>query len=153
MITGLFFIRHFSMIFFCQYANCSIGISTPRSPLATISASAASTNSSMLSKASLLSIFATTIALIFLFLSSFLSASISFLVLLNERATKSTLFTPAMVNFFRSSSIREGRLILTPGKLTPFLCPISPPSKTNAFIFPPETDSTLSSMLPSSTKI
>ena len=86
MITTLSFFLAFLIRFFCTAGNCASPISTPRSPLAIIIASEASIISSILSKASALSIFAIIPPLFPASLSNFLANSISFASLAKDTA-------------------------------------------------------------------
>ena len=96
----------------------SWGTSIPRSPRATITPSATSRISSMLSTPSWFSILA--IILMSLWCSSRMAriSSTSCLLRTNEWAMKSISFSIAYKMLLRSFSVSEGRLIRTPGTLT-----------------------------------
>ena len=105
-------------------------VSIPKSPLATITPQLDLQISSILSRPSRFSILEIIFTEdLFLFIS-FCNSVISSALLTNESAIKST---PLLIpNFISSMSlvVIEGKLILTPGKLTCLFEPILPPSIT-----------------------
>ena len=134
-----------------MYGTSSAGISTPKSPRATIIPSATFKISSKLSIPSAFSIFAITgvygaphsrrSALISLIHSAFLT---------NDAAIKSTSCSAPKRMSSLSFSVIAGSLIGTFGTFTPFLCPNSPPlmiSQIMSFSF---LSTTFNSIRPSS---
>ena len=118
-ITGLEAARHFLAIIFCNNGTCSIGISTPRSPLATITPSVASIISSILSTASGFSILAITLAVLSLLAIILFSSIISSAERTNESPIHSTSLLNAKSRFAKSSSVKLGIETFVFGRLTP----------------------------------
>mmetsp|Transcript_3989 Transcript_3989/g.7493 ORF Transcript_3989/g.7493 Transcript_3989/m.7493 type:complete len:377 (-) Transcript_3989:377-1507(-) len=125
-ITGLPFSLHLATISFCARVTLSRGISTPRSPLATMIPSDSSKISSKLSHPSTFSILliisgglhpgqiSSIVSCIYPLICLTPSASLTKLA-----ATKSTsLETPYFMSI-RSFELMGGKLVLTPGRFTP----------------------------------
>ncbi|OQA06264.1 MAG: hypothetical protein BWY65_02230 [Firmicutes bacterium ADurb.Bin373] len=141
------------MIVFCSSGTSSTGISTPRSPLATIIPSETLIISSRLFTARLLSILeiisrqppaSSTIWRI---------ARTSAAFLINEAAIKSSLCSTPNIMSWISLSVIDGRLIATPGTLTPFWLVNSPPFMTVHCISVSDVDKTFMAIKPSATSI
>ena len=142
------------MSIFCKYGTFSAGISTPRSPLATMIPSAQWMISSIFLIPSAFSIFA--MIGIYGAPHSFNSARISRIPSAertNDAAIKSIpCSTPKMISS-RSFFVSAGRRTGTFGTLTPFLSPSSPPFNTLQVISLPLIVFTSSSIRPSSIRI
>ena len=142
------------MMIFCTCGTWHAGISTPRSPLATITPSAASMMLSMFCTPSAFSIlamisirsppFATRNSRISLIASAFR---------IKEAATKSISCSIPKRRSPLSFSVRFGRLIETFGTFTPFFSPSSPPFTTVQTISGAFTFSTRRPIRPSSIRI
>ena len=133
--------------------SLAASISTPISPLATMIPSLASMISSILSIPSWFSIFEIT------WMFACFSARISLIwrtaspFLIKDAAINSNPLSQA--NFISSISfcVSAGSFIETPGTLTPFFSPSSPPFKTLVWISGPSTFITSSAIRPSSISI
>jgi len=118
-ITGFWNRWQVRMICFCTIGIVATSISTPRSPRATITASAASTMLGRLSMASRFSILATTRASDPRVRSSSLSSFTSTAERTNERLTKSAPPRAAHSACCQSDWLIAGTDSLTPGRFTP----------------------------------
>ncbi len=141
------------MIFFWAIGTVAGGISTPRSPLATMTPSVTRMIASRFSNASGRS----SLAIIgILARSGFMARmasrtiSISFAERTKEIATASTPWSSPKAKSSRSLAVKPGMARSDPGKFTP-LCELSgPPSKTLAWIRSSSTAITFNSRCPSS---
>ena len=151
VMTGLPAMLVRRIIFFCSMGTSQAGISTPRSPRATISPSLAAIISSRLSTPSRFSI---------LEMMRMCSppqsrrqarmSSTSLARRTKEAATKSKSCSAAKRRSARSFSVREGRCIGTPGMLMLLLLESGPPLRTRQRMSCASMLSTSSSMSPSS---
>mmetsp|Transcript_9527 Transcript_9527/g.28974 ORF Transcript_9527/g.28974 Transcript_9527/m.28974 type:complete len:224 (+) Transcript_9527:413-1084(+) len=125
--TGFPLLLHFWIISFCAMHICSVGISIPRSPLATMMASVFSRISSKFTRPSWFSILEMILMSVGLPVAAMISwrmLSKSSALRTNEAAMKSmSLGTPHCKMSMRSFSVRVGKSTLTPGKLQFFLSP------------------------------
>ena len=124
---------HFAVayiILLCILGKSARSVSMPKSPLATITVSAACVISWILSRPSWFSIFAIIFMDDFFLFNIDLRFNISWADLTNDKAMKLTLFFIAKLISFRSFLVIEGKSTLTPGKLTWRLLPRVPPSRT-----------------------
>ena len=133
--------------------TCSAGISTPKSPLATIMPSLAAIIRSRFSMPSAFSIFAITCMVDPDSSRIPLISSMASGVRTKDAAIKSNPCSMPNRMSSLSLSVRAGSLIFTPGTLTPFLWPSSPPLMTLQTISSPFTATTKSSIRPSSMRI
>mmetsp|Transcript_4814 Transcript_4814/g.14376 ORF Transcript_4814/g.14376 Transcript_4814/m.14376 type:complete len:224 (-) Transcript_4814:508-1179(-) len=125
--TGLPILLHFCIMSFWATQICSVGISIPRSPLATMMASVLSRISSKLMRPSWFSI----LEMILMSVGFPVASQISLLMLsrssaflTKDAAMKSMSFgTPQPMMSCRSFSVRVGRSTFTPGRLQFFLSP------------------------------
>ena len=115
------------MISFCTIGTLATSVSTPRSPRATITASAASTIDARLSMASRFSILATTRATEPRVRSSSFSSFTSTADRTNDRLTKSTPADAAHSACCQSAALIAATESFTPGRLTPWRLRIVPP--------------------------
>ena len=153
-ITGLARCIHFLIISFCTTGTCSIGISTPKSPRATITASLSTIISRRFFSASGISILAITFILLLLAFKIFFRLIMSSAFLTKESATQSSLCSMINSRSAKSFSVIDGMVSTLSGRLTPFLGVSTPPNVTriktslsfNIF-------TTLNSILPSSKNI
>ena len=137
------------MICFCIIGMLATSISTPRSPRATITASAASTIESRLSIASRFSILATTRAFEPRVRSSSLSSFTSTALRTNDRLTKSAPAAAAHSACFQSAALIAATESFTPGRFTPWRLRISPPCTTRQRASVAERSSTTRLIVPS----
>ena len=120
IITGFEAALHFFTIIFCSKGTSSRGISTPKSPRATIIASETAMISSIFSIASGFSILATTLAVLPLALIISFNSVMSSALRTKDKPIHSTLFSKTKSKFFLSSAVNDGMETLVFGKLTPF---------------------------------
>ena len=153
VITGLPKSLHFSIIIFWSTGTSSAGISTPRSPRATMRPSATSKISSMFLTPSAFSIFA-------MILISFCSdsrirrmATMSLPRCIKDAATKSTPCWQPKRKSASSCSDTGGKLSATPGTATRLRLPISPLFWTVVTILLPSIESIVRVTRPSANKI
>ena len=150
VITGLPRSRERRMIRFCRSGTATAPISTPRSPRATITASASRRMSSSTATASAFSIFAITCAVEPDASISVFSACTSEAERTNESATKSQPSSSANWRSSMSFRVSDGIGSGMPGRLTP-LCELTvPPTSTSQRARPRSTSSTRSRTAPSS---
>ncbi|KYC62777.1 hypothetical protein B4099_2653 [Heyndrickxia coagulans] len=156
VITGLPSVLHFLIISFCTSGTASVGISTPRSPRATIKPSDTARISSILSTPSWFSI----LGKIFTCKASCSSRSWRISKTsdgrrTNEAAMKSMPCSSPNRISLTSFSVMPGRFTETPGTLTPFLFFKTPRFSTFVEISPAFLSMavTSSSIKPSSSKI
>ena len=152
--TGFPAALHFSIIIFWTAGNFSNGISTPRSPLATIKPSEASNIASILSTPSWFSI----LEMIMMCSPPFsfnicLIVSTSEAFLMNDAATALTPISQPNFKSAISFSVKAGNLIETPGTLTPLWVATNPVFWTVQWILFPSIDSTVNPTKPSSIRI
>ena len=150
-ITGLAFSRAIWITRFCTAGTCSSGISTPRSPRATITASNARMMDSSASTASGFSSLATTGTR--RPTSSMISwtCSTSAGERTNDRAMMSTPSSSAKRRSALSFSLSAGTEMSMPGSETPLLLDTGPPSVTRQTTSLPSTSVQTRPTLPSST--
>ena len=153
VMTGLPAWLQALIILFWIRGSCSGSISTPRSPRATMSASATEIMSSRFSTASGFSILAITGISLFNLASSILIFMMSLLVRTKERAIQSTPIPTQNRRSSRSFSVSEGAETLTWGRLIPFLSLSNPPLTTRQRTLSAAVPITCSSIRPSSSKI
>ena len=131
-ITGFAAFMHFSMMFFCMIGKSCKGISTPKSPLATIMPSVTSMISSIFATASGFSILAITFdsfpaAAILAFKSTISSAFLT-----KDKPIHSMSFSNPNCKSMISFSVKLGNETSVCGKLKPFLDFRRPPVTTLA---------------------
>src|SRR6476661_5353171 len=155
VITGLRQSAARRITCFCMIGTFSGGISTPRSPRATITPSATSSISSRFagSMACGFSSLAMTHASELCTRTSRFTSRISSAVRINETATMSTPCFRPKSRSFSSFSVREGTLTTAPGRLMPLCSPSSPPLITSHSTSSPRTAVTRSSSSPSESRI
>ena len=131
--TGLPALLASAIILFCTEGTCSCGISTPKSPRATITPSNVLMISSRYSKASHFSIFAITGTSTPFSFSIESTTSLSCGERTNDNATQSVPSSMANVKSVISCSVKEGMSNATPGKFMPLLFLTFPPITTLTF--------------------
>ena len=143
----------FLTISFCAIGTRSIGISTPKSPRATITLSTSWRIESRLSIASARSSFAITGALLPILSKYALASRTSWPVRTKETATQSTPCSTPNRRAALSSSVITGRSMDTPGRLTPLYEEMVPPLRTRVDTSRPSVSSTSRHTVPSAMKI
>ena len=146
-MTGFAFSRAIWMARFCTSGTCSSGISTPRSPRATMIPSKARTIASRLSTASGFSIFAITGTRAPLESIILWTGSMSAGLRTNESATMSTRRSRANSRSPTSFSVIAGTETFMPGSERPLLSLTGPPSMTRQTTSRPSTAVTRSADL------
>ena len=131
----------------------SIGISTPKSPLATINPSDFKMISSIFLIACGFSIFAITFVLNPLSLIKFFSSKISLSLLTKDKAIQSTSFLRPNIKSSISFCVTDDNLISLSGRFTPFLSRRIPPLTMVASNCLSSLLTTFNSILPSSINI
>ena len=155
MITGIRACLALRTNLFCINGTSCIGISTPKSPRATINPSQYGIRESIFSTASGFSILAITGTLYFEFCAiKSLSILRSSGVLTNDKANQSTSKLNAKMASFLSFSVRAGKEIFVFGRFTPFFEDKTPPTITLVTTFNfLSVEITSNNNLPSSIKI
>ena len=148
--TGLPALRQMRVISFCTPGIRSGGNSTPRSPRAIMTPSAAETISSRMSNAAGFSILIMMAALSLIRLRA---SMISLIRWTNESATQSTPRSSAKARSSLSFSVRGEISRLTSGTLTPLRSLIGPPTSTRVSIMPVSTPVTVNCRRPSFTSM
>ena len=153
-MTGFARCRHLRISCFWISGTCSTGISTPRSPRATMMPSDSRMISRIFVSASGFSILAITLVFDFFSDSLLLMITMSFTLRTKESATQSSFCSMMNSRSTRSFSVNAGKEILVSGKLIPFLEEITPPMVTCTFTLPSFPISfTCTSIFPSSIMI
>ena len=153
-ITGLALCIHLRMISFCMMGTCSMGTSTPKSPLATITPSLSIIISRRFFNASGISILAITFILLSLSFIIFFSSTISIVFLTNDNATQSNFCSMIKSRSIKSFSVKEGMVSSLSGRFTPFLGVSIPPRVTLSLISVSfKISNTFNSIFPSSKNI
>ena len=130
VITGMPRVLHLRMSSFCSRGTSSAGISTPRSPRATMTPSHIGSSASIWSMASNFSILATTGVVWPWERIRALISSMSEGLRTKLRATQSTPWLRPKARSSRSLSVRARTESCTSGKLTPLLLERTPPTVT-----------------------
>lgn len=152
-MTGFLLSMHFLTSSRCVTGIRSAGISTPRSPRATMIPYVSSSISSILSTPSLFSIFEMILIELLRSLSIFLTAKTSDFFRTNEWAMKSISMVDRPIDDSWSLSVTEGRSIGTPGMFTLLRGLITPPLCTSQTSSSSVLSTTCSSSSPSSIRM
>eukprot|EP01139_Manchomonas_bermudensis_P026267 Amastigsp_a849353_34.p3 type:complete len:234 gc:universal Amastigsp_a849353_34:617-1318(+) len=152
-MTGLPATLHFQIIAFCSLHTCSMGISTPRSPRATMIPSETSRISSKFVMPWRDSIFEMILMPASRTPGTERTASTFAALRMNDAAIMSTsIRTPNSMSAL-SFSVTAGRSTSFPGRLTPLLSPSSPELPISQRTASPAISRTMSEMRPSSTRM